>query len=66
MLLVNTALSTHTACFICREKTRGLHQVKKKDIILLMQLIKYISNIIQDYAMLILMNMVLLEKKNSL
>ena len=33
MLLVNTALSTHTACFICREKTRGLHQVKKKDII---------------------------------
>jgi hypothetical protein len=27
-----TALSTHTACFICRGKQRTLHQVKKEDI----------------------------------
>jgi hypothetical protein len=30
---VKTALSTHTACFICRDKTRPLHTVRKKDII---------------------------------
>ena len=33
MLSVDTALSTHTACFICRDKTRPLREVKKKDII---------------------------------
>ena len=27
-----TALCSHTACFICKEKNRGLHKVKKKDI----------------------------------
>ena len=33
MLSVESALSTHTACFICRDKTRPLREVKKKDII---------------------------------
>ena len=33
MISVETALSTHTCCFICREKNRSLHIVKKKDII---------------------------------
>jgi tRNA(Ile)-lysidine synthase TilS/MesJ len=33
MLFVDTALSMHTACFICRDKTRPLREVKKKDII---------------------------------
>ena len=33
MLSVNTARSTHSSCFICRDKTRPLKTVKKKDII---------------------------------
>jgi hypothetical protein len=33
MSSIETALSTHTACFTCRENNRSLHQVKKKDII---------------------------------
>ena len=33
MISVDTALSTQTACFICRGKNSPLHQVKKKDII---------------------------------
>ena len=33
MLSVHTALSTHTACFICRDKNRPLKTVKKRDII---------------------------------
>ena len=29
---MSTALSTHTACLICRDKRRSLHRVKKQDI----------------------------------
>lgn len=29
---IATALSTHTACFICREKHRSLHKINKRDI----------------------------------
>ena len=31
--MVETALSSHKSCFICREKTRSLHLVNKKDIV---------------------------------
>ena len=33
MISIETALSMHSRCFICRDKTRALSQVKKKNII---------------------------------
>jgi len=33
MTSVQTALSSHSACFICRERHRSLHRIKKKDVI---------------------------------
>jgi hypothetical protein len=57
MSSIETALSTHTACFTCRENNRSLHQVKKKTLFTHIKLTKSTLNIMQDVATLILMKM---------
>ena len=64
MLSVHTALSTHTACFICRDKNRPLKTVKKKTLFMLIVNTKSISRIMQDAVTPIMMKMVLYEKRN--
>jgi hypothetical protein len=57
MSSIETALLTHTACFICRENNLSLHQVKKKTLFTHIKLTKFTLNIMQDVATLILMKM---------
>jgi hypothetical protein len=64
MLSDHTALSTHTACFFCRDKNKLLKTVKKKTLFLLIVNIKSISKIMQDAVTPIMMKMVLYEKRN--